>query len=325
MLVISKDIEKKKLQILYLLRKPKIKNSKMMLGFSFALLAAAFTALTDVIPKPMMETNPDGITPNPLMLVFVIYIANGLFFTPIAKNKSPLKKIGRRTIFLLIILGLAEASGTVAFTMGLAETSGTNAAILKNGEMIFAILIGILIFKERLNKKEVLPFFLILLGTVAIPMGSDLHNHGLNFTEFVFGDLLILLGGFFYCLDTFIAKHVCNSITTTRIVHVMSCSGAVFTLSLMLLFQIPFDISFEQFSIISIIGILGIGVTMMFFVMSLRLIGAVRAVLIYSSVTIFGIIYSGIYLSEEITLFNLISLGAVMFGIITLRNRLGEE
>ena len=311
--------------VLQFLKKPKLKNSKMVLGFSFAILAAALTALTDVIPKPMMESNPSGITPNPIMIVFVIYVVNGLFFTPLSRNQSPLKKIGRKAIFLLILLGLAEASGTVAFTMGLAETSGVNASILKNGETIFAVLIGIVIFKEKLGKNEILPFFLILLGAIAIPMCSDLQNHGLQFTEFVMGDLLILLGGFFYCLDTFIAKHVADSIKTRRIVHMMSCSGAGLTLFLMLLFEIPFEITFEQFSIISIIGVLGIGVTMMFFVSALKLIGAVRTVLIYSSVTIFGIIYSGIYLAEEITIFNIVSLGVVMFGLFALRHRMGEE
>ena len=295
------------------------------LGFILALCAAAFSALPNVIPKSLMEDNADGITPHPIMLVFVIYVINGLFFTPLAKNTTPVNKIGRKSITLLILLGVVEGSGTLLHMMGLKETTALNASILGNGEIIFAILIGITIFKERLNKKEMIPFLLIILGTVIIPVGSDIHNHGLYFSDFVLGDALILLAGLFYSLDTFIAKLIPHSISTKRVVHIMSCSGAVFTLILMLTLHIPFDIDLDQLSIISVSGFLGIGVTMVFFVMALRLIGAVRTVLIYSAGTVFSIIYSTTYLSETITMLHVFSLLVVIFGLYSLRTRLGKE
>jgi len=87
----------------------------------------------------------------------------------------------------------------------------------------------------------------------------------------------------------------------------MSCTGAIMTLILMLVFKIPIYISLEDLSSISFVGFLRIGVTMMFFVMALRLIGTVRTVLIYSTTTIFSIAYSTFILSENITILNIIS------------------
>lgn len=296
------------------------------LGFTLAVLAAAFSAMPTVIPKSLMDdATTGGITPNPIMIVFVIYVINGLFFTPIAKNSSPISKIRKKTIFMLILLGVVETTGTLFHTLGLKDTSALNASILSNGETIFAILIGITIFRERLNKKEVLPFLLIVLGTIILPVGSDIYSHGMILSNFVFADVLILLAGLFYCLDTFIAKHIDHSISTKRIVHVMSCSGAVFTLGLMLFLQIPFDISIDQISIAGLTGFLGIGVTMMFFVMALRMIGAVRTVLIYSTGTVFSVIYATTYLAESITMLNIFSLSIVIFGLYSLRTRLGKE
>ena len=313
-------------------KKPIFKNiskvnlkSTTTIGIILAVLAAAFSALPNVIPKPLMEGNSDGITPNPLMLVFVIYVINGLFFTPLAGKKSPISKLSKYTIFLLILLGVLETSGTLAYTVGLQDTSALNASVLVNGETVFAILIGITLFKEKLGKREVLPFMLIVSGTVFLPLGSDLYHQNWELSEFVYGDMLILLSGFFYCLDTFIAKKISDSINTRRVVQIMSCSGAVFTLALMLYFEIPFDIAFEQFSIISMVGFLGIGVTMMFFVIALRLIGAVRTVLLYSTSTIFSVVYSTVYLSEAITLINITSVGIVMVGIFALRQKLGSD
>jgi len=319
----------KELRIRRIILFSKLRNRTVGVGFLFAILAAAFSALPNVIPKSLMgEYVADGsIVPNPLMLVFVIYVVNSLLFSPFRRSspKIEVKKNGKMTWILLILLGVAEASGTLSYTVGLQETSATNASILVNSEIIFAILLGIIIFKEKLSKQEVLPFILIFVGSLLIPVAADMQNNNWQFSDFMMGDLLIVLSGFFYCLDTFIAKKLSDSIKTRHIVHIMSCTGAVMALSLMLWFQVPFDISLEQLSVISFVGFLGIGLTMMFFVIALRLLGAVRTVLIYSTTTIFSIVYSVFILSETITILNLASASCVLFGLIVLRNRISSD
>lgn len=305
--------------------KPKIKTSTTI-GFIVAILAAAFSALPDVIPKPLLENDLIGTpTIDPIALVFMFYVVNALVFTPLAKNKSPLKKIGKSTLFLLLILGVAESMGTLFYSIGLSETSAVNASILGNSETIFAILIGLTIFRERLHSKEIIPFVLIIIGTIMIPIISDISEHGLGFSDFVFGDMMILIAGFFYCLDTFIAKHISASISIRRIVQVMSMTGAVLAFILMIIFQIPLYLDLLQISLMSLVGVLGIGITSLFFIIALRLIGAIRTVMIYSANTIFGVIYSGVYLSEPITYVNISSLVVVMFGLFALRSRLAAK
>ncbi len=302
--------------------KSKIKTTTTI-GFTVAILAAAFSALPDVIPKPLLDSDiATGQTISPIALVFMFYIVNALIFTPLAKNKSPLKKIGKSTLFLLLLLGVVESAGTLFYSIGLTETSATNASILGNAETIFAILIGLKIIRERLHSKEIFPFVLIIIGTITIPIISDISEHGLGLTDFVFGDIMILVAGFFYCLDTFIAKHISSSVSTRRIVQVMSMAGASMAFGLMIIFQIPLYIDLLQISLMSIVGVLGIGITTLFFIIALRLIGAIRTVMIYSANTVFGVIYSGVYLSEPITLLNISSLGIVMFGLFALRSRL---
>ena len=312
----------------------KLKNPVIGTGFLFAILAAAFSALPNVIPKSLMdESVTDGaIIPNPLMLVFVIYVVNSLLFSPFRRiyrkpkiAKTETNKTRRITLVLLILLGVAEASGTLSYTVGLEDTSATNASILVNSETIFAILLGIMIFKEKLSKQEMLPFLLIVVGSILIPIGADVQNNDWQLSDFMMGDFLIVMSGFFYCLDTFIAKKLDSSITTRQIVHLMSCTGAVLTLSLMLWFEVPFDISLDEFSIMSLVGFLGIGLTMMFFVIALRLLGAVRTVLIYSTTTVFSIVYSVLVLSETITILNIASASSVLIGLFLLRNRVGSD
>ncbi len=268
----------------------------------------------------------DTASADPLMLVFVIYVANSLLFSPIRRKKNTNQpKIRKKTLVLLILLGLAEASGTLSYTVGLEETSATNASILVNSETVFAILLGIMIFRERLQRMEVFPFLLIVFGSILIPMGNDLYENNFELSELMVGDFLIVMSGFFYCLDTFIAKKLDDSVRSKQIVHVMSCTGAVLSLAMMVLFEVPFFATLEQLSIISVVGVLGIGVTMLFFVMALRMIGAVRTVLIYSTTTVFSIAYSAVILSESITVMNAVSALTVLAGLVILRDKIGSD
>ncbi len=164
----------------------KIQNHIGGAGFCFAILAVAFSDLPNVIPKEIMESSETDIIPNPLMLVFVIYVVNSLLFSPFSKlnKKNRTKnsterniKVKRVTLILLISLGVVEASGTLSYTVGLQKTSATDASILVNSETVFAILLGIMIFKEKLSKKEVFPLILIVAGSILIPIAGDIQNN----------------------------------------------------------------------------------------------------------------------------------------------------
>jgi drug/metabolite transporter (DMT)-like permease len=300
---------------------PKIKIATT-LGFVVAILSAALSALPDVLTKPMVDPATDGVVPtDPLVVVLIMYLMTGIFFTPLTKLQKSNVTIKKPSLLVLIIYGVALASSTLVFSFGLQETSATNASILTNSETVFTILIGILICKECLTKKEIMPFALISVGAIFLPIGSDIYNQKFAFSEFVFGDILILISGFIYCLCTFIAKRA-STIKTTSVVQIMSFSGAAFIFIIMMIFQVDFAIELSNFSLLSFVGIAGIGGSVLFFVMAVRLIGAVRTILIFSSTTIFGILYSGLYLLEPINLFHVSSVALVVWGLHQLRYRL---
>lgn len=292
------------------------------IGFVVAILSAALSSLPDVISKPIVDPSVNGIAPiAPLMVVFIMYLATGLFFTPITKLQKSAAPIKKSSYLVLMIYGVASACSTLAFSFGLKETSATNASILSNSEIVFTVLIGMILFKEYLAKKEILPFALIATGAILLPIGSDIYEHRFTFSEFVFGDIMIVISGFIYCLCTFIAKHAGN-VKTTRVVQVMSLSGALFCFALMMVFQTPFTLDISALSVLSFVGVAGIGGSVLFFVMAVRLIGAVRTILIFSSATVFGVIYSAIYLLESIDLFTISSLVIVTIGLYHLRYKL---
>jgi len=295
------------------------------LGYVLAILAAALYGLIHVIGKPLLEQSSSGVEINPIALAATIYIINGLFFTAFTRKSKPLRSIGNKNLILIAMIAIAEVSAVITYFFGLKDATAINASIFSNGEIIFSLLIAITIFRERLHRKEITPCFMIIFGMMILPIGYDFYNNGMMLTDLVFGDMLIILAGLLYAIDVNLCKFVSDRISSLRIAQLLSFIAGGFAIALLVTFQMPYEISFEQLAPISLIAILGIGLATVFFLMALRLIGAVRTILIYSTTAIFGIIFSALFLAEQITLVNVISIVTVMIGMYLLRNRLGKE
>ena len=211
------------------------------------ILSAAFTGLTNTFAKPLIDM--EGFQPmeiSPIALVAMIYLINAFFFTPFARKSTPLKTIGRRNMFFLSLIGISEVAGLMTYFFGLKESTAINSAIMSEGEMIFSLLIAITILRERLQRKELSPFAMIIVGMVVIPVGIDLHQNGFMFSDLVFGDMLILLSGLFYALDINLCKYVSKRLDAKRITQITSFVSGGFALGLMLAFNIPFNVDWSQ-------------------------------------------------------------------------------
>jgi drug/metabolite transporter (DMT)-like permease len=93
---------------------------------------------------------------------------------------------------------------------------------------------------------------------------------------------------------------------------------------LMMIFQVPFDIPWEHMPIIVYMGIFVSGLAYYLFLVAIRLIGAIRGILIYSSSTAFGIFFSAIFLGESITPLHIVSIIVIIVGIYLLRKKMAS-
>jgi len=303
----------------------KTKLNSIRSGYVFILVAAALTGLIHSLSKPLLSySTPSGIELNPLTLAAIIYLINGAFFTPMRKDSEPIRKIGKKNLIIITLIGLAEVSGLVAYFFGLKESTAVNASILTNGEIIFSVLIALMVFRERLHRKEVLPFLAIIMGIIFLPIGYELIQSKMTITDLLFGNLLILLSGVFCALDITLCKYVSGTVDPKRITQLVSFVGAIFVLCIMAVFQIPFQVDPVQLPSIAILGIFGTGIATFLFLTALKLIGTTRTVLLYSSNFAFGVIFAALFLHESVTIINLTSILFASIGIYLLRNKLGS-
>ncbi len=299
------------------------KKNKIALGITLAFAGAAMDALADVIPKPLMAETQ--ISPAaPLMIVFLIYIVSGTIFTPFTTKSPSLFKFSRKSIYALTGLGVAEVLGTIFFLYGLKDTSAINAAILGNSEIVFGIIIAMIVLSERIKRKEFLPFMLIGIGAILIPLGTSVSEHGFM-TNFVIGDLMILLSGVFMGIVMTMYKKMGDEFDSKRIIQYTSFVGAAVAMAGILVMNIPFELDPNHLPTILVTGVVGIGIPILFVIVALRYIGAVRTILIFSTTSVFGALFAHVLLGEIITLANVGAIGLVIVGTYFLRKKLAKD
>lgn len=300
-----------------------IKKAKY--GYYFIILAAALSALIHVISKPMLENSEQVVEINPIAMAFLIYFICGIFFTPLTKGTHSISKFGKKDWLFMGIIGLTEVAALITYFYGLSTSTAVNASIFSNSEIIFALVIAMLVFKEKLHIKECIPFSMIVIGMMVIPIGNDLIQNNFSLGELVTGDLLIVFSGFLYAVDITLCKYIGDRFDVKRVTQIVSFVCASIAISLIVIFQIPMNVDLAQLPSIMIMSILGTGMSTLFFLIGLKIIGAVRTVLLYSTTSVFGVLFSGIILSETITAIDIVSLVLVLSGIFLLRNRLAEH
>jgi len=294
-------------------------------GYYLIILAAAASALLHVVSKPLLENSETMVEINPIVMAFLIYFICGIFFTPLVKNTHSVSKFGRKDWIFMLLIGTAEVSALITYFYGLTTSTAVNASLFSNSEIIFALVIAMLVFRERLHIKECIPFTMIIIGMMVIPVGNDLYQNNFALEQLVTGDLLIILSGFLYAIDITLCKYVGDRFNAKKIIQITSFICAAVAISLIAVFQIPMDVDLMQLPSIFVLSILGTGMSTLFFLIGMKIIGAMRTVLLYSTTSVFGVVFSGLILAETVTVVDVFSLALVLTGIFFLRNRLAGE
>ena len=302
-----------------------LKLTKSRYGYYFIILAAALSSLVHIISKPMLETGQGLVEINPIVMTFLVYMICGIFFTPVARKTSQISKFTQKDVIFMALIGFSEVAALSTYFFGMQNSTAVNASLFSNSEIIFSLVIAMLVFKERLNIKECIPFSMIIVGMMIIPIGNEMYQNNISVQDIMTGDLLVIISGFLYAVDITICKYVGDRYDPRRVTQITSFFCAIFALGFIAIFNIPFSFNVAHLPNIAVISILGTGISTLLFLAGLKLIGAVKTILLYSTTSVFGILFAGIILLEEITTIDIISLIITLAGIFLLRNKLAES
>jgi len=284
-----------------------IQYNSHRLGYLFAVLAAIMFGSVSVLAKPLVSTI------DPILLASLIYIISAITLSPFAKKQK--QKFTRKD--LLLILSISVCGAVIApslYFVGLTHASASDAALIANGEVFFSVLLAVMFFREKLRFVGWIAIFLVLAGMIII-------TTNLNFADFTlqqihYKDMLLILSMLFWALDNNLSRYLAQKINVANIAQIKSAIGGIMLLVIaLLIFKVNTAIETDQIIPILVLGSIGFAASLYFFLLGLKRIGIVRTITIFSMSSIFGLVASSVFLAEQISWYQIIAAGIMIFGV----------
>lgn len=306
------------------------------IGYVSAIIAAMLFGSVSTITKPILEDL------NALSVSSLTYIIAGLSLIPFLKfsftnsnsnsnitlettnNTSKKRKWtdNRKSYFLLLLTSLCGAViAPTLFFYGLSNTSASDSSILINGEVLFSILLAVVFFNEKLIKREIIALILVLVGIVILTTNMQFLSSSNSFVEFNIGNILIVGSTLFWALDNNISKILSKNIHIPKIIVLKTLIGGslLFILTITVFGIAEFDVDIIHVSYLVFAGSLGFGASLFFFLHSLKRIGTIKTILLFSTSSIFGMIFAKVFLNENITIYQIIAVGVILGGLYLIK------
>lgn len=286
-------------------------NKTVVMGYLSAILASALFGAVPTIAKPVTSNI------NILLLSSMAYLIAALTFTPIIK-KSKLSFTKKDYYILATVAICGAAAAPYLYFVGLRQSSAADTSLLSNAEIMFTVLFSLLFFKEKLKPVGFISVGLVLTGVVIV-------TTNLQFSESLFqlnvGHFLIIGATLLWALDNNLSRIISVKIDTARLVQLKSAIGGLILLGLIFLLQIPLVINTAQIPYVVLLSVLGFGGSLYFFLQSLKRIGTIRTIMIFSSSSVFGLVFAGVFLHEQISPYQIIAIAIMLTGIFLINRQ----
>lgn len=281
------------------------KDKSVITGCLSAILAAALFGSVSTIAKPIVSNL------NPLLVSSMVYLISALALTPMAQRAKG--QITKKHYGLIIAIAICGGLlGPSLFFLGLQQSLASDTALLSNGEIVFSVLLALLFFKERLRPIGFVAVGMVLSGIVIVTTNLQFSP---SLFEINAGNLLILGATFFWALDNNLERILSDRMDVAKIVQLKSALGGAMLLGVIVSLQIPLQISLTEIPYVILLSLLGFAGSIYFFLQSLKRIGTIRTVVIFSTSSLFGLAFAFIFLHESISTYQIIAITVMLIGI----------
>jgi drug/metabolite transporter (DMT)-like permease len=278
-----------------------------MLIFS-AILYGSISA----IAKPSLNTI------NPVLLSSLIYLIIGISLTIIVKiTKKYIANVKRDSLKLIFLTSVCGAViGPILFFYGLKLTDASIASLLINAEFLFSILFAIFLLKEKPGKTTYIGIIFIFIGLIILNIKIDIFDFFQNNDNFI-GNMFIICATVFWALDNNISRVILKKETPIiKIIQIKSLIGSILSFVIVSISNISLTINIFQIPNLLFLSLGGFAGSLFLFLKGMKQIGTIKSVMIFSTSSIFGIIFALVFLKESMESWRLIlSILTMMPGI----------
>lgn len=181
-------------------------KNKLSKGILFALITSVVSGIAIFYSKiSVAKIDPLVLTTTRNFFAGFIF----LFLIIITKKLSELKKVNRKNLFKLILIGLI--GGGIPFYLfftGLQLIGAQTGNIIHKSLFIWVTILGIIFLKEKLNPVYVISYALVIIGTFFFAP-----------FKFVFGrgEIFVLSATLLWAIENIIAKKVLKNVSSNLV------------------------------------------------------------------------------------------------------------
>ena len=248
---------------------------------------------------------------SPWLLAGLLYLGSGLGLATIlgarrslgiVSSEAPLRRADVPWLLAVIVCG--GVAGPLLLMLGLARTPASSAALLLNLEGLATMAIAWLVFKENTDRR-------ILIGAAAILAGAIALSWSGGSVPIGWGAVLIAGA----CLAWGIDNNLTRKLSGADPLQIAAAKGLVAGTANLAL-ALAGGAAIPLPSVIAgaaLIGLLGYGVSLVFFVLALRQLGSARTAAYFSTAPFIGALLAIAMFHEPVTL--QLGAAAVLMGI----------
>ncbi|MFX1394904.1 MAG: DMT family transporter [Promethearchaeota archaeon] len=229
----------------------------------------------------------------------------------------------------LIYLGILFGFGRIFFFIGFELAGAINGSLAEKTRIIFALLFGYVILKEKISKKQIIFSILLLFGLFLAVTELNVNVSHFN-AQIIIGVIILLIVCGIWTLAHVQTKPLIDNkeLTVISIVFIRSVIGAIILISTYFLF-FPFqeDLFFDSINIFYFIAIGTVqGLGLFCWYKTISYMEFSKATILTAPTPIITALFAYLILMDPFTIFHLIGTIIVIFSItMIVREKVKKE
>jgi drug/metabolite transporter (DMT)-like permease len=233
-------------------------------------------------------------------------------------NNNPVKflkkgyklKFDKNMVYILFIILFGGILGPLFLMIGLSHTTASTTAIWLNMELVATAILGIILFKDHLDKYAYMGLLFTFIAGLIVSWGNGFGD--------IYSIVFIILACFSWGVDNQLTSIVDGfSPEVITFVKGIFGGGINFTIGMLIAKQlIPLDIVFYGI----ILGVISYGLSIVLFVSSAQNLGATRTQILFSTSPFWGILFSVLLIGEQLSLNLVVATLFLILGIVITNN-----